>query len=185
MKTNKVLILVLVIVGVLILGSLLSFVFMGQMFWARFVPILSHSSKQSVSSEQQSSESSEQSASQTEESSSFSSANEVTPTGSAVSWDSEVKPIIESVFGGASLIEFTTAKGQNAYLKYAIPRRASSSDLAKILSLFKQKGYSEVVSGSNSGTNTAIMSKGDTQAVVTFEDNSDYVEVTIAETPSY
>lgn len=185
-KTLLVIIILLVVVVFLFLG------FWGFAFW-RGVSWFNHFRHQissSVSNDVSESSNSEETTSQSvsdqssSESSSYLEAKEVQPSGSAVGWDSEVKPILVSVFGGAKLVEYTTATGLNAYLKYILPRKTSSSDLDKVLGGFKSKGYKEVLSGVNNGNNVITLTKNDSTIAVTFENGSNYLEATVGTTPS-
>jgi len=116
---------------------------------------------------------------QQEEEQQSSTPNEVTPTGDAATWDEEIKPILENVFGKVYLISYSTVQGQMVFLGYTLSRLATHNDASTLANEFESNRYNVVVVSTEDAQDTVTVMKNNNMVVVTFYNEGDNLEVSI------
>lgn len=101
---------------------------------------------------------------------------------------SEIGPVISEVFGDIKLSSFLNnylGMGEDSgMVQFSVKRAATASDLNKLTSAFTSRGFTVVTSGIESGSSTLMVTKGNSQYTVTYENGEQDVAVVIFSVPA-
>jgi len=176
-KSNVGLIIALVLIGILLILSV------GGYFTYRYIK---NRVKTAVSDLGTATSSSDESTSSsgTSTGSSYADAKDLTPTGTLlVNLNTEIKPILTTIFGGAKLESWTNLSEDYGYNLYRVKRNSTAADVATLESAILAKGYTKQSASQDETGFMLIFDKGTTTLTIQTA-LDDAVQVTITKDSS-